>query len=122
MPIRSKWQFLVAPAAPSLYPPEFTAMLPDLLTQVTFMQFNLQEALLRSWLKLPRTRDHTNLYIFSKDGDGSTRCSLWIYAPNQVRPWGVELPATCCICSCALLYSKPSNWVLKYHHSKRIGG
>jgi hypothetical protein len=38
-------------------------MLPDLLACTNFVQFRLEESLLRCWLKLPRARDHTDLYV-----------------------------------------------------------
>ncbi|KAG8731063.1 hypothetical protein FRC10_002062 [Ceratobasidium sp. 414] len=112
---KSKWDALIAPSAPAVYSPDFTALLPDLLAQILFIQFDLEPALMRCWLKMPRVRDHTDLFVFSRPSrEEEVKGSIWIHSPSWRRPWGIELPAVCCVCSCASSLGKASGWIKRY--------
>jgi hypothetical protein len=120
---RSKWQTLIAPAASALYPPDFTAMLPDLFAQTNFIQLKIEDSLLRSWLKLPRAFRHTDLYLFRKDTkDSDAVCSLWTHAPPKEKPWGVDLPSPDCVCSCATWQREQPIWKHKFTRSSLVAG
>jgi hypothetical protein len=72
------------------------------LTQAEFLQYGIEDALQRSWLKLPRALEHTDLYFFRKETPGSAAVgTLWTHTPHVFRPWGVDVPVASCVCSCA---------------------
>ncbi|KAG8706921.1 hypothetical protein FRC08_000791 [Ceratobasidium sp. 394] len=111
----TKWDALIAPSAPAVFSPDFVSMLPNLVAQTQFIQFELEPALLRCWLKTPRVRDHTDLYVLTrKSREEAVKASVWIHAPTWRRPWGIELPALLCVCSCAAVSGKSSGWVKRY--------
>jgi hypothetical protein len=98
-------------------------MLPDLLACTNFVQFRLEESLLRCWLKLPRARDHTDLYVFQRESKTAPAgCSLWTHAPDRSRPWGIELPVVSCVCLCSVIKGSPSFWIMKYHRTTLVQG
>lgn len=97
-------------------------MLTDFVAQSAYIQFDLRSALMRSWLKQPRARDHTNLYLFTKGADGHVQGSLLTAAPFRKKPWGISLPAQGSMCSCSSLRGLPSPWRFKHRTYQPVAG
>ncbi|KAG9082862.1 hypothetical protein FS749_006510, partial [Ceratobasidium sp. UAMH 11750] len=111
----TKWESIVLPTGSSITPEEYACMFPELFTQLYYKSAPLKSALLTTWSRSHRAREHTGLLLIDKTGDPRT-CTVqkYSYAPTSSRPWGVDTPFPESFCNCS-----NDNQAIKWVRPKR---
>ncbi|KAG8732398.1 hypothetical protein FRC10_000947, partial [Ceratobasidium sp. 414] len=97
----TKWASIVLPTAPSVIPEEYASMFPEMFMQLYYNTAPLKSALVKTWSRSTRSREHTDLLVIEYPGDPAKRTiQKFCYAPASSRPWGVDTPLARSFCNC----------------------